>query len=141
MKDNIFFDTNIIVYLFDKSEDKKHRIAKEIFNQTVSKCNPYISVQVINEFIVIASQKIKKPLPLREVKKRVDFLSDTLNIIALELATCNLALELKLKYKLSYWDSLIIASAQENECEILYTEDMHDGLVINNELTIRNPFL
>ncbi len=62
MKDNIFFDTNVIVYLFDKSEDKKHKIAKDLLRQGLQKSNPCISVQVVSEFIVITSQKIKKPL-------------------------------------------------------------------------------
>ena len=45
-----------------------------------------------------------------------------------------------MQYKFSYWDSLIIASALENECDTLYTEDMQDGLIIEGKLTIVNPF-
>ncbi len=140
MKDDIFFDTNVIVYLFDKSEDRKHGIAKTLFHEGLRKYNSFISVQVINEFIVIASQKIKKPLSLSEVKKRVEFLSNTLSIRPLEFATCISAIELKDKYNLSYWDSLIAASALENGCKVLYTEDMQDGLTFNDKLTIKNPF-
>ena len=142
MKDNVFFDTNIIVYLFDKSEDKKHNIAKMLFNECLHKYNAFASVQVINEFIfiVITSQKIKKPLAISEIKKRVDFLGNMLNIMALEFATCTSALDIKIKYSLSYWDSLIVASALKNDCKVLYTEDMQDGLIINDKLTIKNPF-
>ena len=140
MKDNVFFDTNVIVYLFDKSEDKKHRIAKTLFNEGLQKHNSFVSVQVINEFIVIVSQKIKKPLSLNEIKKRVEFLGNTLIIIPLEFASCISAIELKIKYNLSYWDSLIVASALKNDCKVLYTEDLQDGLVINEKLTIKNPF-
>ncbi len=140
MKDDIFFDTNVIVYLFDKSEDRKHRIAKTLFHEGLRKYNSFISVQVINEFIVIASQKIKKPLSLSEVKKRVEFLSNTLSIRPLGFETCISAIDLKNKYNLSYWDSLIAASALDNDCKVLYTEDMQDGLVINERLTINNPF-
>jgi len=48
--------------------------------------------------------------------------------------------DLRLKYKFSYWDSLIIASALESGCGILYTEDMQDGQVIEDRLRIVNPF-
>ncbi len=140
MKDNVFFDTNVIVYLFDKSEDKKHNIAKTLFNECLHKYNAFASVQVINEFIVIASQKIKKPLTISEIKKRVDFLGNMLNIMALEFAACTSALDIKIKYSLSYWDSLIVASALKNDCKVLYTEDMQDGLIINEKLTVKNPF-
>jgi predicted nucleic acid-binding protein len=64
MKGNVFFDTNVLVYLFDKSEKKKHAIAGQLFKQSLEKYNPWISIQVINEFIVIATRKIKNPLSL-----------------------------------------------------------------------------
>ena len=140
MKDDVFFDTNVIVYLFDKSEDRKHKIAKTLFQEGLRKYNSFISVQVINEFIVIASQKIKKPLLLNEVKKIAEFLSDTLNVRPLEFATCMSAIKVKNKYNLSFWDSLVISSALESECKVLYTEDLQDGLMINDKLTIKNPF-
>jgi len=140
MKDDVFFDTNVIVYLFDKSEDRKHKIAKTLFQEGLRKYNVFISVQVINEFIVIASQKIKKPLSLNKVKKRVELLSNTLNVRPLEFATCMSAIEVKNKYHHSFWDSLVIASALESECKVLYTEDLQDGLMINEKLTIKNPF-
>jgi predicted nucleic acid-binding protein len=49
------------------------------------------------------------------------------------------ASDLRTVYRLSYWDSLIIASALAAGATILYTEDMHDGLIVNNQLTIVNP--
>jgi predicted nucleic acid-binding protein len=50
------------------------------------------------------------------------------------------ALALKEKYGYSWWDSLLLASSLEEECEILYSEDMQDGQLIEGVLTIRNPF-
>lgn len=51
------------------------------------------------------------------------------------------ALDIKSRYKLQYYDSLIIATALENVCDILYSEDMQHGLVVDNQLKIINPFL
>ncbi len=50
------------------------------------------------------------------------------------------AMTIKARYKYNYWDSLIIASALQNNCSILYTEDLQDGQVIENALKIVNPF-
>jgi predicted nucleic acid-binding protein len=140
MKDKVFFDTNVIVYLFDKSEDSKHKIAKDLLASCLRSCETWISIQVVNEFIVIASQKISAPLQIKELSKRIDFLSAHLEISQLRLSACRTALEIKERYKLSYWDSLIATSALENGCTTLYSEDMQDGFVINGALTVKNPF-
>lgn len=74
MKDKVFFDTNIIVYLFDKSGKKKHTQAKKVFIASLQDATSYISNQVINEFIVIASQKIENPIPLNHIRNNLEFL-------------------------------------------------------------------
>jgi predicted nucleic acid-binding protein len=73
-------------------------------------------------------------------KKRISFLADALNINSNLLSTCNKSISLMEKYYHSYWDSLIIPSALESDCSILYTEDMQDGQVIDDRLRIVNPF-
>lgn len=140
MKGNVFFDTNVLVYLFDKSEKKKHAIAGQLFKQSLEKYNHWISIQVINEFIVIVTRKIKNLLSLKEAKKRISFLADALNMICNSISTCSKSIALMEKYSYSYWDSLIIASALESNCTVLYTEDMQDGQVIDSKLRIMNPF-
>lgn len=59
---------------------------------------------------------------------------------AVDGSTIKKAIQVKRDTNYSYWDSLVIASALENNCSILYTEDMQDGQVIENNLTIVNPF-
>jgi len=140
MKDRVFFDSNIIIYLFDKSEKDKYELVKYLFYKNLQENISYISTQVINEFIVIASQKIKSPLSLEEIKKRIDFLNTVLNINIIGLNTCYKAVDLRLRHKYSYWDSLIIASALENDCSILYTEDLQHEQMIEGKLKIINPF-
>ena len=140
MRDKVFFDTNIIVYLFDKSEEKKHTQAKKIFIASLQDATSYISNQVINEFIVIASQKIENPIPLNHIRKNLEFLRTSLNIHTIDFETSLKAIDVKLKYHFSFWDSLIIASALESNCSILYSEDMQHGQVIEDKLRILNCF-
>ena len=140
MKDKVFFDTNIIVYLFDKSEEKKHAQAKKIVIASLQNVTSHISNQVINEFIVVASQKIENPIPLNRIRKNLEFLRANLNIHAIDFETSLKAIDVKLEYQFSFWDSLIIASALESNCSILYSEDMQHGQVIEDNLKIINPF-
>lgn len=139
MNDKCFLDTNIIVYLFDTSEPDKRWKAKKLFAKLQKNKRGYISAQVVNEFIVITSQKITHPLPLDRVEGKLLFLQGTLHISPLYFETSRKAIEIRRRYRYSYWDSLIIASALESNCSILYSEDMHHGQVIEGKLTIHNP--
>jgi predicted nucleic acid-binding protein len=60
-------------------------------------------------------------------------------VVLLRKSSVDKALSLANQYKYSYWDSLIIASALENKCKILYTEDMQDGQIIEGKLKKENP--
>ena len=114
MIDKVFFDTNLIIYLFDLKDLIKRDKIKRLLHELIGKSHLIISVQVINELFIIS--------PL-------NFLTSTN------------ALKIKNKYKFSLWDSLIIASALENNCNILYTEDLQNNQTINSKLTIINPFI
>ena len=132
MKDKIFLDTNIVLYALDK-DGVKQQIAINLL-----KSNPTISTQVLNEFSNICIKKLK--ITIEQVEKFVDVLSSDLNVKVFDVNTIFQALSLKSKYNFQYYDSLIVATALENECNILYSEDMQDGLVIEQRLTIINPF-
>jgi len=62
------------------------------------------------------------------------------NVAILNVETVINALKIKQKYQYSYYDSLIISTALQNDCNILYSEDMHNHHLIENKLTIINPF-
>ncbi len=101
MKDKVFFDTNIIVYLFDKSEEKKHAQAKKIVIASLQNVTSHISNQVINEFIVVASQKIENPIPLNRIRKNLEFLRANLNIHAIDFETSLKAIDVKREARIS----------------------------------------
>lgn len=141
MIDKIFLDTNILVYLFDKSEKLKQVLVKKFILGHIQKSKIFVSVQVINEFINITSKKIAFPVSLNKQSEIIELLNDLFLITLLYYKTTLNALKISGKYKLSFWDSLIVSSALENDCKILYTEDMQNGLVLNDSLKIIYPFI
>ncbi len=135
MKDKIFLDTNILVYCYSNSEPSKREIAQKLCMQE----DVYISTQVLNEMTNVLAKKHK--ISWNNIANVIsefesNFFIHTLTSFEIKKA-CNIAE----KYGFSYFDSLIIASAIEANCNILYSEDMHNGQVIENKIKIINPFL
>jgi predicted nucleic acid-binding protein len=139
MNADFFLDTNLIVYLFDTSEPTKRQKVKQLLAQYQPGKHGYISAQVVNEFIVIATRKITNPIPLDVIHQHIMYLQQQLHVSSLHTRTSLKAIEIKRRYQYSFWDSLIIASALENNCTLLYSEDMQHGQVIDGTLTIQNP--
>jgi predicted nucleic acid-binding protein len=94
-------------------------------------------VQVLNEFANVALRKVR--LSWSETRDFLDTFRATLEIVPLTLQTHERGLDLAERYQLSLYDGMIVAAAHLAGCRVLYSEDMHDGLVID-QLTIRNPY-
>ncbi len=138
MKDKYFIDSNIIVYAHDHSEKKKYNISKKLILNGIMNENIVISTQVLSEFFVTVTKKIKKKLPVKTARKEIDLLK-SLQIIEIDIDLILLAIDILLKYKLSYWDSLIISAAKRSGATVIYTEDMNAGQKIES-IKIINPF-
>ena len=132
--DRAFLDTNLFVYLYSDSNELK----KEQTIQTINKYERFVSTQVLNEFCNVCIRKLN--LPISSVKDAINEIKDTCNLIIVDDATVITALEQQEKYKYSYYDSLMIASALESNCQCLLSEDMADGQIIEGKLTILNIF-
>lgn len=133
MSAKVFADTNVLLYLLSDDIVKKTR-AKQVLS-----AQPVISLQVANEFANICLKKLKlTPEALLSALKVIEKYAV---FIPFGLQTIHKAVALQSRYKLQYYDSLIIATALENDCDILYSEDMQHGLVVDNQLKIINPFL
>lgn len=141
MIDKVFLDTNILVYLFDKSEKEKQTKVKKLISDLLPQTRMFVSVQVINEFINVTSKKIAAPISPAQQKEIIEFINDIFIVTPLNVDTTLSALEISQKYKLSFWDSLIISSALENKCNVLYSEDMQNGFSVYNKIKIVNPFI
>ena len=133
MKDKIFIDTNILLYAYS-TEKNKQEIAQNIIN---TNNNIYISKQVINETINILIKKFK--LNIKDIINVVKELEKEFIILDFDIQTQLNALKLKQNYNLQFYDALIVSTALENSCTILYSEDMQDKLVIEKKLKIIDP--
>lgn len=138
MKGKFFFDTNIFVYLSLVSEktQNKRKIVLKLLND-LDNSSIIISYQVLNEFYnVMIKNKIDDLLIQEKIKQILKY--TTLKKISIQ--TIMKCWELRIKYNFSYYDTLIISSALENKCSLLYTEDLQNGQIIDNKLKIVNPF-
>jgi len=76
-----------------------------------------------------------------DIRKHLTFIMNYCSITIISNDTIDSALNLSFKYKYSYYDSLILSSALENSCKIIYSEDFQDNQLIENKLKIINPFI
>ncbi len=135
MRDKVFLDSNILVYSSLQNDSDKHDKTLH-FLETIKGSVIFISTQVVNELYVTL---LKHKLSDEETETIVEEIIKVYNISMITISTIKKSWNLRKQYNLSYWDSLIVASALETECGVLYTEDMQDERVINNTLTIKNP--
>ena len=134
MKDRIFIDTNILIYLYSEDEIEKQQISENLANQY----SPIISIQVLNEICNVMIKKLN--FDLQNVSKVIAELSEYCIVKTITTETIQSAIKIAEKYKYSYYDSLIISSALENQCTTLYSEDMQHEQFIENQIKIINPF-
>jgi len=133
-----FIDTNIFVYAQVINENQKHVIARDLLKSKLFNNNVYISTQVLGEFY---SAMFKYKRSHAETSKMINELIIGANVAAVMISTVQLGLKIAGKYGHSYWDSLLLAAAIENDCELFYSEDMQHNQVIEGSLTIKNPFM
>ena len=139
-KDSFFMDSNIWLYAFaEKAEDsvtnEKRRIAIELTQQS----GIVISFQVINEVCVNAIKKLS--FTAEETLELIEDFYNGCIVIESSRGLSFRATELRTKYQISFWDSLVVAAAIQAEVLTLYSEDMQNGLTINDSVQIVNPFL
>lgn len=131
---SVFLDTNVLVYVYDESYPDKQRVAREL----VSRGGFVISPQVMGEFFVTVTRKLAQPLPAAQAAAAIDALGRS-PVVPITAAEVKIAVETAVQYQLSYWDGLIIATAEAGHCTTLLTEDLTDGQVIRS-VRLENPF-
>ena len=128
-----FFDTNVLLYLLSDDSDKADRVEELLAEHGT------ISVQVLNEFAVVAIRKLK--MPLREVREILDTIRAVCGVESITLATHDRGLAINERYGFSLYDSMLVASALISGVKTLYSEDLQHGQIIDGQLRIVNPFL
>jgi len=134
MKDKVFLDTNVFIYTQSAIEPRKREISLDI----VDEYDCFTSTQVLNEVSNVLTKKLK--MKINEVKQIITAINDNCKVYVINYETVLRALDLKEHYGFSYYDSLIITSALENDCRYVFTEDLQDGQIIENSLKIKNIF-
>jgi predicted nucleic acid-binding protein len=132
--DRAFLDTNLFVYLYSETDPVK----RERVLAAINTFDRVVSTQVLNEFCGVALRKLRHPV--QAVKNALGEICETCRLAAIDETIIMKALDVHGRYGYSYYDSLIIASALEQKCRYLLSEDMNDGQVIERHLIIKNIF-
>jgi predicted nucleic acid-binding protein len=139
MNDRFFLDTNVFVYSFDRSAPAKARRAAQLIGRAVETRKGIVSYQVAQEFFNVALRRFAQAMSAADAEQYLATVFRPLMVVHSSLALYGEALRLTNRYRLSWFDSLIVAAALEGQCSILYTEDFQDGQQFG-ELRIENPF-
>jgi len=127
-----FFDSNVLLYLVSSEAEKANRVEALLEEKGV------ISVQVLNEFTNVATRKFA--MSLAEVREFLETVRNVCRTDPLTVEVHDRAVDVMERYKFSFYDSVIVASALRADCTILYSEDLQHGQVIDRQLKIINPF-
>jgi predicted nucleic acid-binding protein len=140
MNGRFFLDTNVFVYSFDTSAPAKARRASQLIREAVETRKGIVSFQVVQEFFNVALRRFAKPMTFADAEHFLSTVFRPLMAVHSSQALYAEALRLSDRYHPSWYDSLIIASAIEGQCSVLYSEDLQSGQRFGN-LQIANPFL
>jgi predicted nucleic acid-binding protein len=131
-----FVDTNVLVYTDDADSPTKKLVAIDLVSELRREARGVLSTQVLQEYFVAATRKLG--VQARTARRKVELFA-RLDLQVIDLADVLAAADLQIVHGLSYWDSLILASARRAGCSLLYTEDLSDGATIAG-IRIVNPF-
>ena len=119
----VFIDANILIYSEDGADPVKQKVAIAWLNALWQRGVGRLSTQVLNEFYVIATRKIKPPMPAGDARAEVRRY-ELWRPWQIDHATVESAWAVESRYGLHYWDSLVVAAAQHMDCRYLLSEDM-----------------
>ncbi len=127
-----FFDSNILLYCIDRVDARRARASGLIAEGGT------ISVQCLNEFVSVARRKLA--MPWDHVVEARDTIASLCPVVPVTVDVHLLGTRIAERYRLSVYHGMILAAALLAKCEVLYSEDMHHGLVVEGRLRIENPF-
>lgn len=137
-ENRIFVDTNILVYAYDLSAGAKHDTAQYILSELWNSGRGLLSTQVLQEFFVAITGKVTKPLDWRKAANIVEDLLSW-DLVVNDGASILQAAAIQARYRVSFWDALILHAALRGGAQILLSEDFSSGTFIEG-LLIKNPF-
>jgi len=139
MTAKVFVDTNILVYARDASEKEKQVVAKDWIAYPWKTRTGRLSYQSCNEFYVVTTQRLKPGLSKKEARDDIKAFQAWKPLVINQMAIEN-AWRIQDRYQFSWWDSLILSTAQIQHCQFILSEDLQHEQVID-DLIVINPFL
>jgi predicted nucleic acid-binding protein len=133
-----FVDTNVLVYAYDPSADRRHLAARDLLDRLWRDGRGVLSVQVLQEFYVTVTRKVRVPVPADTAADRLRGLLRW-RVHAPLPGDVVAAAAMSARHRISLWDAMIVRSASETACHTLWTDDLNDGQVIEH-VRVRNPF-
>jgi predicted nucleic acid-binding protein len=133
-----FLDTNVLVYLFDAGQPGKQAISREILERQGFDLELHLSTQVLQEFFVAATRKLKPQLSVEDALGALSDLAE-LPTVQVDFPLVVAAARLSQKHQVSFWDGLILEAAAGCGCSTVLTEDLQDGWEVRG-LRVENPF-
>lgn len=136
--DRSFVDTNVFVYAADESPEErdKHKIASALLSADPDAL--VISTQVLQEFYVTVTRKLRTPLPAQRAASAVRAMAK-LDVVQVDVPLVLAAIDTSQTTTISLWDALVIEAARQAGCRRILTEDLSHGQVIRN-VAVENPF-
>jgi predicted nucleic acid-binding protein len=138
MIDKVFVDTNILIYGHDLDAGRKHEIARSLLRDLWENQTGIISTQVLQEFYVNVTRKITQPITAPHARGIINVYA-AWQVEIIQPSDVIQASEIQESYRLSFWDSMIVVTAAKGRADILATEDLNPGQIIEGVL-IKNPF-
>jgi len=133
---NEFLDTNVILYAFDADSGQKQELSVALLSRLIPDRTGVLSVQVLVEFYSIATRKFR--MTSQEAEGVLNDFADW-RLHRPDYSSVIAVVHLQRRYKLAWYDAMILNSALESGCSILWTEDFNDGQRFG-DLVVRNPY-
>ena len=138
MSDRFFVDTNILMYAHDKAAGAKHERAKALVEELWRSRTGVVSTQVLQELAVNLRKKVGRPLDAKATREIVtDYLA--WHVVVNGGESILEALDLEVRFQISFWDALVVHAAQSAGTQVLYSEDLSDGQLYG-AVRVMNPF-
>ena len=137
MSAKAFLDSNILVYFIDERDSRKQSVARKLIGDLIASGGGHISTQSLQEFYNVTTKK--HGCTKENARKAVEYYSAAFPVYCLNPKDILVAIGISIKTQFSFYDSLILAAAKALGCDVVYSEDLSHGQVVDG-VRIENPF-
>jgi predicted nucleic acid-binding protein len=139
MSAEVFVDTNVLVYAYDRRDPAKQATAQSILREGVRRRNVVLSAQVLGEFFAVVTRKIAQPMTAEQALRVIRLLA-SVSVVPIDAPLVFKAVVHSRDHRISYWGGLIVAAAERAGCVRVLSEDLNSGHRYGS-VTVENPFV